>query len=335
MSLMPTEMRTDMKARNNKNQVVILKGIPVYLEKNARNKLVKLSDVIKAEQVRIAEKYQINIFNIYELALLYVDVKQRGKIIKQKYRFNKMLFYIWKRSEDFYGENGLIFDEMGVAEQGPIPTHLMSDLITFQNNDLLDIFIIEKGMKIPNSKKDWEQIKSDKEENGFRVSLATGLSKKGEELAREIWNELDPEMREIILDVKEEFYYMKTGNIRRKIHKEYPTYRKTYTKEDRENFKSLSKNKKPKKIIEIKELSSFNLTFPLYFHIENFKDGLIVSEPTIPLNIALENFNELESELIEYLDFLIETYIHSDLRKLAPEAKELRLTLQKRLGLED
>ena len=62
MSLMPTEIRTDMVARDNKNQVVILKGIPIYLEKNARKKLVKLSDVIKAEQARIAEKYQINIF---------------------------------------------------------------------------------------------------------------------------------------------------------------------------------------------------------------------------------------------------------------------------------
>jgi len=43
-------------------------------------------------------------------------------------------------------------------------------------------------------------------------------------------------MNEIILEVKEKLYYMKTGRLKKKVHKEYPEYKKTFVLEDNETF---------------------------------------------------------------------------------------------------
>lgn len=48
-------------------------------------------------------------------------------------------------------------------------------------------------------------------------------------------------MREIVVDVKEKLNYMKTGRLKKKVHKEYPEYRKGYTQEDKETFDYLLK----------------------------------------------------------------------------------------------
>lgn len=61
------------------------------------------------------------------------DVKQRKNIIKEKSRFNKMLFYVWKKLEEEYGEDVIIFDEMVAARAGPIPIHLGDDIKELQD----------------------------------------------------------------------------------------------------------------------------------------------------------------------------------------------------------
>ncbi len=333
MILISTENKTVIRSRDNNNEIVILRDIPIYRDIETGRDLITLNDVIKAEQLRVAKKFNIDVFNIYELSLLYADVRQRGKIIKEKYRFNKMLFYLWKELEDLYGENVLIFDNMVSADQGPIPAHLENDLISLQNQDLIDVFLLEKAKKIPESKSKWKQLKKKKESKGIRPALACGFTNKGEELAKAIWVDLDSEIRETILKVKEKFYFMKTKDIKKKVHKEFPEYRNTYSKEDRETFKFLMKKKINN--FEVKKLNSFHLSKPLNFQVDWVEDGLIISESTIPLNIALNDISEVKFEIDEYFKFLKETYYDVDPKILAPEALELRKKLINLLNLGD
>ncbi len=233
MLLRPTEKKTNVETLDNQNKEIILEDIPIYVEEESGEELVSLVDILRADEQRIAKKYNINIYNIFELALLYADVKQRGKCIKQKYRFNKMLFYVYKKFEEEYGENVLIFDGMKIAEKGPIPIHLKEDMIKLQKEGILDVFLARSGKKIPGSKEDWKSKKW--------ISIDCTLTNKGEDIARKIWSELDPEMREIIIEVKEKLYYMKTGKLRKKVHKEYPEYKKSFVLNDEETFAYLLK----------------------------------------------------------------------------------------------
>lgn len=257
--LKSTMEKTFVRTKDNKNNFIVLEDVPLYLDKKKENKVITLADVLKANQKRIAKKLGISVYNIFELALIFADVRQRGKVINQKYRFNKMLFYIGKEIEKLYGENSIIFDDMWKAQEGPIPANLTNDLVELQNNGFVDIFLIEKGKKIAGSKKKWEEMKKVKEDEDARVSLACGLTNKGEELAQGIWSELDPDMREVILKIKERLYFMQTGKIKKKVHKEYPEYRKIYTKEDKETFEFMLK--KRNKLSGIKNINSF--AFPM------------------------------------------------------------------------
>jgi len=44
-----------------------------------------------------------------------------------------MLFYVWKKLEEEYGEDVIIFDEMVAARAGPIPIHLGDDIKELQD----------------------------------------------------------------------------------------------------------------------------------------------------------------------------------------------------------
>lgn len=233
MELILTEKTTNLETLDNQNNEITLEDVPIYKLEDTGEELVTLEDTIRADERRIAKKYNISIPNIFELALLYADVKQRGKSIRQKYRFNKMLFYVGKKLDEEYGEKVLIFDGMNIAENGPIPANLKEDMIKLQQEGIFDVFLVKKGKKIPGSKKDWDTKKW--------IAIECILTNKGEDLAQKIWSELDPEMREIILEIKEKLYYMKTAKLRKKVHKEYPEYRKSYAQEDKENFAYLLK----------------------------------------------------------------------------------------------
>jgi len=231
MILKSTDKKTLVKALDNNYASVILEDVPIYIMEDTGEELVTLADVIKADERRMAKKYDINIYNIFELALLFAPVYQKKNAIRQKFRFNKMLFYVWKDLQKEYGENTLIFDKMGVARAGPVPIHLKDDIKELQKKDLIDIYLVKDGKKIPGSRKEWEELKDKK-----IASIECALTKEGLKLARNIWVDLDPEMKEIILDVKKELFYLDTEVLKDKVHEEYPEYKKDYTKNDTESF---------------------------------------------------------------------------------------------------
>lgn len=227
--LKPTGKITSVKSLDNSYSEIILEDVPVYLHEKTGEELITLADVIRAEERRIAKKYNISEYNIFEIALLYADVKQRRKSIRQKFRFNKMLFYIWKELEEEYGKDIIIFDEMGSARSGPIPVHLGKDIKDLQKKGIINIFIVKDGKKIPGSKENWEKFKS-------KGSIECTLTKKGEKLAKKLWTDLDLETKEIILDVKKDLFYLDTELLKKKVHQEYPEYKMNYIENDIETF---------------------------------------------------------------------------------------------------
>lgn len=226
--LKPSGNNIKIEILDNDYKEVELEEIPLYMEEESDEEIFLFSDVLTTNQKRIAKKFNLSVYNIFELALLYADVRQRKKSIRQQFRFNKMLFYIGKKLEEEYGDNVLIFDGVKKAPNGPIPIHLKEDMKKFQQEGILDVYLTKKGKKIPGSKEDWDTKKW--------ISIECTLTNKGEDLAKKIWSELDLEMREIIIEVKKELYYMKTGKIKRKVHKEYPKYREIYIQDDEESF---------------------------------------------------------------------------------------------------
>lgn len=220
---------TDETTRVELSEGKALDGIPLYQYQG--NERVKFSDLIKAEERWIAEKNNISIFNIFELALLYADVKQKRNAIREKYRFNKMLFYIWKKLEEEFGEDVFIFDKMVAARAGPIPASLTEDIKNLEARKLLEIYLVKDGKILPGSRKNWQAIKGK-----AKAGIECNLTKEGLNVARNVWRDLDPELHEIILAVKKEINYMDRNKIKTKVHKDYPMYKKNYIKEDKDSF---------------------------------------------------------------------------------------------------
>lgn len=229
MVLKSTERKTNIKLSDG----TILEDMPVYELEETGGDRVLFEDLFKAEELRVAKNNNVSIYNIFELALIYADVKQRRNFIRQKFRFNKMLFYIKQRLDEEFGKDVFIFDEMGSARAGPIPINLGKDIKQLQTDGLIDVYLVKDNKKIPGSKKNWEQIKGK-----AGASIECALTKSGEKVAKKIWFDLDNEIKQIILDVKMDLFYMDTEALKIKVHSEYPKYKKIYIENDNETFES-------------------------------------------------------------------------------------------------
>lgn len=226
-----TEKTTEVNILDNKHKEVVLKNVPVYIEEDTGDEVFTFGDILKADQQRIVKKYGIKEYNVFELALLFADVKQRRNAIRQKFRFNKMLFYVQKRLEEEFGKETLIFDKMGSARAGPVPVHLKEDIKDLKARELIEIYLIKDNKKVPGSKDTWEKLK-----DKLQASIECSLTKKGEKLAKKLWNDLDDYMKRIILNVKIELMYLDTEKLKEKVHKEFPEYKMNYTENDTETF---------------------------------------------------------------------------------------------------
>lgn len=120
---------------------------------------------------------------------------------------------------------------MPVQISGPIPIHLGKDIKKLQTDGLIDVYLVKDNKKIPGSKENWAQIKGK-----AGASIECALTEKGEKVVRKIWDDLDIEIRQIILDVKRDLFYMDTKELKEKVHSEYPEYKKIYVENDIETF---------------------------------------------------------------------------------------------------
>jgi len=205
--------KEDIVSVNWKGEEIILKNVPV--EKNAKTGLVRvdIDEVLKAEQKLIAEQQSLEPIAVPELLFLFADTRFfRGGEIKEKYKFNKMLFYFWKNLEKQGFGDSYIIDEFLSGRAGPIPKNLKKSMIELEKKGLVKV--------------SWS-------DNVKKPTLFI-LTPKGIDASRVIWEQTPDLVKKIVIQVKEEIALLDPTALKEKVHREFPEYRKTYTELDAE-----------------------------------------------------------------------------------------------------
>jgi DNA-binding PadR family transcriptional regulator len=205
--------KKDIVSVNLKGQEITLKNVPVEINKKRKITHIFFEDLMKAEQEFNAQENNLQPIEIPDILLMYAETQFiKGGYINQKSRFNKMLFYFWKDMEKENLGNSYVFDEFVSCRAGPVPKNLKSSL-----NDLEKKGVIEaKWSKKPG------------------VSSEFTLTKKGFEIAKSLWENTPDTIKNIIIKVKKDIFLIDATQLKEKVHREYPEYRRTYTELDQE-----------------------------------------------------------------------------------------------------
>jgi len=202
----PTQV--DYKSVDWVGNPIILRNVVAETCPQCGDVRLEIDDVLKAEQRYIAEKYDLDPRHLPMLLLLHAKpIMIKPDYVEQKFRFHKMLFYFWKKlCEKDFG-NSYIHDAFGSARAGPVAIHI---------NELTRS-LEEKGLvKVRWAKRPGESFRWD-------------LTPKGKEVAEEIWKSTPDDFKETILKVKENLFLIDAEQLKHKIHREYPAYRRNYT----------------------------------------------------------------------------------------------------------
>ena len=65
MVLVETEKRENIKALDSNHKEIILEDLVFYVDKDTDQEYVSFADILRAEQKRVAKKYNINEFIIF------------------------------------------------------------------------------------------------------------------------------------------------------------------------------------------------------------------------------------------------------------------------------
>ena len=96
----------------------------------------------------------------------------------------------------------------------PVPKNLEDDLKRLEKKGIISLSWYQWG------------------ENPMHASLTTELTKKGMTIAEQMWNRLPNPFKKITLETKEQIFPLDPKTIQKKVHREFPEYRKTYVKLD-------------------------------------------------------------------------------------------------------
>lgn len=205
--------KVDVERVDWEGREIVLDQVPAEFNKKKNLMRVDIDEVIKAEQKFIAEEHGIDPRELQVLWLLHADSRFfKGGYIEQKFRFNKMLFYLWKRMNKEGYENSFIHDEFKSARAGPIPIRLGKFLEDLEKNGIVKV----RWAKRPG------------------ISLKCQLTKLGEKVAKSIWDKTPSDIKGIIRKTKEDLFLIDATQLKNKVHKEYPEYKRTYTVLDQE-----------------------------------------------------------------------------------------------------
>ncbi len=178
--------------------------------------MVYPSEVAKAEIRQIAECLDINPRDVGTLIMILAKPGNfnEGDVF-YKYHLQKMMFYLWKSLRKVYGDS-LPLDQFIPAENGPIPKHLDKDLQRFEKNKLI--------------RTRFEKWKD--ETNKVVKSKRITLTEEGKKVAEELWSKLPDPYKETTLSIKMRIYPLSPDRVRHLVHKEFPEYKNSYTKND-------------------------------------------------------------------------------------------------------
>lgn len=190
-------------------------NVPVKIHKPTGRRMVFVDDLMKAEQKKIAEDLGIKLIDIQELLLIYTDSRyfEGRRKIEKTFRFNKMLFYFWKElNKTLYG-NSYVHDEFGAARAGPVPKTLKPSLRELESKGLVKV--------------KWSHKPG--------ISSVFTLTEKGEEVASKLWRKTPNEVKMVYKEIKTILSLISPEELKHKVHKDYPEYRKFYTEVDKED----------------------------------------------------------------------------------------------------
>lgn len=208
---------TEIDAFDWKGNPVRLKGVPAIRNVKTGKIRVYASDVAKTEIRTLAEKFSLEARDVALLIMLYAKPGpfKKGEV-HYKYHLNKMLFYQWKNMGKKYLSEAFPHDEFRAAPKGPIPVNLWDDLKRLEERKIVSLRYYQ-----------WGKTKSE-------ASLVTELSSKGLEIAGELWKLTPPDLVETTLETKKQIFPLDPETIRKKVHRDFPEYKKTYTELDLE-----------------------------------------------------------------------------------------------------
>jgi hypothetical protein len=199
-----------------KGRPIKVSDVPALLNTKTGKTRVYPSEVAKAELRDVAKRFGLE---PRDLAILLMLEAQPGSFLNKedvqfRYHLNKMLFYQWKGMErEGLGET-YPHDEFVKADRGPVPAHIVGDLERLSSLGF-----------ITNKKHRWGARPKDE-------SIQISLTKKGSEVAGELWNHVPEPLLDQTTKAKSWIYPLTPESVRIKVHKEFPEYKNTYIEED-------------------------------------------------------------------------------------------------------
>lgn len=203
----------DVRTVDWRGKAINLRGVPAIKHPKINKVVISIGDLLRAEIREIADRVGIEERDIPLFLLLYAKPGpfQRG-FLCQKYKINKMLFYLWKELEKEGLDAALQHDEFKKARRGPVPKNLWNDLKRLHEEGLIKV---EGGKKVPKT-------------------VEVELTVSGAAIAKDLWDSMPDPYLVVTSRVKDMLFPLEPETIKNKVHKDYPKYRKTYIVADRE-----------------------------------------------------------------------------------------------------
>lgn len=211
------ESKTDVKSVDWRGKPIVLKGIRALVNPKTKEIRVYPADVSRAEITDIAKRLGLEPRDVATLLMIFAKpgIFNAGEVF-YKYHINKMLFYQWQEAAREGIPEALPHDHFIPADRGPIPEHIDQDLERLSQMGLIQTKYHRWG-------------KAEKNE-----SLGIFLTDKGMELALRLWNDVPPPFTDLTRKVKDMIFPMSPEQVMKKVHREFPEYKKTYISEDKD-----------------------------------------------------------------------------------------------------
>ena len=200
-------------------------GFPIHLDDvpgllNPRTGAIRIypADVAKAEIIGIARLHGLEPRDVALLLIIKArpGIFENREEVQFKYHINKMLFYQWKKMEEQGIGETFPHDSFDKADRGPVPTNITDDIRRLENLGLITTEYRRWGARARDE------------------SLYITLTPKGSSLAGELIRLVPEPLVKATMKVKETIFPLSPESVKKKVHREYPEYRITYSEDDRD-----------------------------------------------------------------------------------------------------
>ncbi len=211
------EIKTEIETVDWKGNPIRLNDVPAMRNKRTGRIAVDPEALSLAEMTALAKKYSLEPRDMAFLLMVFAKPGHfEAGVMPHKYRLNKSLFYLWKYLEKEGLGEAFPHDNMVPFPKGPVPEHIDSDMERLEKQDLIKVFLTP-----------WGKGQGEK----YRT---TELRPEGMKIAEKLWRDVPDPFKQEILKVKEDIYPLDPESIKKRVHRDYPEYRKGYLEPDTE-----------------------------------------------------------------------------------------------------